>query len=75
MDSYQTIYVGGTTITVVGLIFTLSVFLLNYNRNHFSVLQSLVNTLFVAIPFVFIGIRLLQAKGLQRFNVTESLYP
>ena len=49
-------YVGGIIFTILGFGFSVSVFLLNYNRNHFSALQSLINMLIVAIPFVLVGI-------------------
>jgi hypothetical protein len=49
-------YIGGIIYTIAGLGFCISVFLLNYNRNQFSVAQSLVNALLVAFPFVIVGI-------------------
>lgn len=49
-------YVGGIIYTIVGLGFSVSVFLLDFNRNHFSVSQSIVNALLVAFPFVIVGI-------------------
>jgi len=49
-------YSGGITFTITGLAFCVSVFLLNHNRNQFSVAQSAVNALLVAFPFVIVGV-------------------
>jgi prolipoprotein diacylglyceryltransferase len=49
-------YVGGFIFTIIGLAFSLLIFFLNYNRNHFSAAQSLFNTLIIAVPFVLVGI-------------------
>jgi len=49
-------YVGGIIFTVVGIAFAVMVFMTNYNRNHFSLMQSLINTLIVAVPFILVGI-------------------
>jgi prolipoprotein diacylglyceryltransferase len=48
--------VGGIILTILGLGLCILVFLLNYKRNHFSVANSLLDTLMVAIPFVLAGI-------------------
>jgi len=47
---------GGITLTITGLAFCVSVFLLNHNRNQFSVAQSTINALLVAFPFVLVGV-------------------
>lgn len=49
-------YVGGIIFTVVGIAFAAMVFMVNYNRNHFSLTQSLINTVLVAVPFILVGI-------------------
>ena len=49
-------FTGGIIFIVIGIAFCISVFLLNFNRNHFSALQSLINSLLVAFPFVIVGI-------------------
>jgi len=49
-------YVGGIIFTVVGIAFAVMVFMTNYNRNHFSLMQSLINTVIVAVPFILVGI-------------------
>ena len=47
-------YVGGIIFTVVGIAFAVMVFMTNYNRNHFSLMQSLINTVIVAVPFILV---------------------
>ena len=47
---------GGIILTIIGLALSIFVFVLNYNRNHFSVANSLKNALILAIPFVLAGI-------------------
>jgi hypothetical protein len=54
--SWKWEYAGGITFTITGLAFCVSVFLLNHNRNQFSVAQSTVNALLVAFPFVIVGV-------------------
>jgi len=49
-------YVGGIIFTVIGIAFAAMVFMANYNRNHFSLTQSLINTVLVAVPFILVGI-------------------
>jgi prolipoprotein diacylglyceryltransferase len=46
---------GGIILTIAGLVFSVSVFLLNYNRNH-SAVKSFFIVLMVCIPFVIAGI-------------------
>ena len=48
--------IGGIILTIVGLAFSVFVFVINYKRNHFAFAISLQNTLIVAIPFVLAGI-------------------
>jgi len=64
-------YAGGIIFIILGLGFSVSVFLLNYNRNHFSALQSLVNTLLVAIPFVLVGILFIVSYYKKKSKITE----
>jgi hypothetical protein len=49
-------YAGGIIYTVFGLGLCVFIFLLNLNRNHFSVAQTILATLIVAFPFVIVGI-------------------
>ena len=46
---------GGIALTVIGLVFGVFVFILNYNRTH-SVWTSLFIVLIICIPFVLAGI-------------------
>jgi len=64
-------YVGGIIFTILGFGFSVSVFLLNYNRNHFSALQSLVNTVIVAIPFVLVGILFIVSHNKKKREIVE----
>lgn len=64
-------YVGGIIFTILGFGFSVSVFLLNYNRNHFSAAQSLINTLIVAIPFVLVGILFMVSDNKKKRKITE----
>ena len=64
-------YVGGIIFTILGFGFSISVFLLNYNRNHFSALQSIVTTLIVAIPFVLVGILFIVSYNKKKRKVAE----
>jgi prolipoprotein diacylglyceryltransferase len=65
-------YVGGIIFTVIGFVFCLSVFLLNYNRNHFSAAQSFINTLIVAIPFVLVGILFMMSHNKKKQKLAEE---
>jgi len=46
---------GGIILTIIGLAFSIFLFVFNYKRNH-SVTTSLLTTLMLAIPFVLAGI-------------------
>ena len=48
--------VGGIILTIIGLAFSIFIFVFNYKRNHFPVMTCLLQTLVVAIPFVLAGI-------------------
>lgn len=64
-------YVGGIIFTILGFGFSVSVFLLNYNRNHFSAAQSLINTLIVSIPFVLVGILFMVSDNKKKRKIAE----
>ena len=49
-------YVGGILYILLGLGFGVAIFLLNYNRNHFSAGQSLFDAAIIAFPFVLAGV-------------------
>jgi prolipoprotein diacylglyceryltransferase len=48
--------VGGIILTIIGLAFSIFIFVFNYKRNHFPVMTCLLGTLALAIPFVLAGI-------------------
>ena len=48
--------VGGIILTIIGIAFSVFIFVFNYKRNHFPVMTCLLQTLAVAIPFVLAGI-------------------
>jgi hypothetical protein len=49
-------FIGGIIFTIIGLGLSPFVFLLNLNRNHLSVMQSLGVILLVTMPFALVGI-------------------
>jgi hypothetical protein len=49
-------YVGGIIFTIIGLGLSPLVFMLNVNRNHISVWQSLGIIMMITFPFVVVGI-------------------
>ena len=49
-------FIGGIIFIIIGLGLSPFVFLLNHNRNHFSVMLSLGVILIINIPFVIVGI-------------------
>jgi hypothetical protein len=61
--------VGGIILTVIGLVMSPLVFLVNYNRNHFSVGQSLSNVLMITFPFIVVGILFIISHSLKKKNV------
>ena len=65
-------YVGGIIFTVIGFAFCVSVFLLNYNRNHFSIAQSIISTLIVAVPFVLVGILFMMSHNKKKQKNAEE---
>jgi prolipoprotein diacylglyceryltransferase len=64
-------YVGGIIFTILGFGFSVAVFLLNYNRNHFSAWQSLVTTLIVGIPFVLVGVLFIVSHNKKKRKIAE----
>ena len=65
-------YVGGIIFTVIGFVFCVSVFLLNYYRNHFSIAQSIISTLIVAVPFVLVGILFMMSHNKKKQKNAEE---
>jgi hypothetical protein len=48
--------VGGIILTIIGIAFSIFIFVFNYKKNHFPVKICLLATLALAIPFVLAGI-------------------
>lgn len=48
--------IGGIIYCLIGLGFAPFIYLLNHNRNHSSVGQSLLNALIITVPFIIVGI-------------------
>jgi hypothetical protein len=48
--------VGGIILTIIGIAFSIFIFVFNYKRNHFPVKTCLLGALALAIPFVLAGI-------------------
>jgi cytochrome c biogenesis factor len=48
--------VGGIILTIIGLAFSIFIFVFNYKSNHSPVMTCLLGTLALAIPFVLAGI-------------------
>jgi cytochrome bd-type quinol oxidase subunit 2 len=46
---------GGIILTIIGLAFSIFIFVFNYKRNHFPVMTCLLQTFAVAFPFVLAG--------------------
>jgi tetrahydromethanopterin S-methyltransferase subunit E len=65
-------YQGGIIFTVTGLAFCVSVFLLNHNRNQFSVAQSTINALLVAFPFVIVGVLFIVSHQMKKRKLEEG---
>jgi hypothetical protein len=48
--------IGGIILTIIGLAFSIFIFVFNYKRHHFPVMTCLLQALVVAMPFVLAGI-------------------
>jgi hypothetical protein len=48
--------VGGIILTIIGLAFSIFIFVFNYKRNQFPIMTCLMQTFVVATPFVLAGI-------------------
>lgn len=47
---------GGIVLTLVGIILLILLFRLNYHRNQFSLIQSIINSSLICLPFVVSGV-------------------
>ena len=48
--------IGGILYCLIGLGFTPFIYMINHNRNHFTVGQSLINVLMINGPFILVGL-------------------
>lgn len=48
--------IGGIILIIVGVVFSVSVFNLNYNERHFTLGQSIINVSLICVPFVLAGV-------------------
>lgn len=48
--------IGGIILTGTGVILCILVFYLNYKRNNFSFIQSLINASIICLPFIIAGV-------------------
>ena len=63
--------IGGIILVVIGLVMSPLVFMLNYNRIHFSVGQSLVIILAITFPFIVVGILFIISHSLKKKNLSK----
>jgi lysylphosphatidylglycerol synthetase-like protein (DUF2156 family) len=62
--------IGGIILTVTGLVMSPLVFWINYNRNHFSFVQSLSTVLMITFPFIVVGILFIISHSLKKKDVS-----
>jgi hypothetical protein len=63
--------IGGIIFMVIGLVTSPLIFLLNHNRNHFSISASLKNVLFITFPFIVVGVLFIISNSLKKKNLTK----
>jgi len=63
--------IGGIILAVIGLVMSPLVFMLNYNRNHFSIGQSLGIILMITFPFIVAGILFIISHSLKKKNLAK----
>jgi len=63
---------GGIIFTIIGLGLSPFIFLLNHNRNHFSVGASLGAVMMITFPFVVVGILFIISHFLRKKALADS---
>ena len=63
---------GGIIFTIIGLGLSPFIFMLNHNRNHFSVGTSLGVVMMITFPFVVVGVLFIISHFLKKKNLTDS---
>jgi hypothetical protein len=64
--------IGGIIFTIIGVGMSPFVFLLNHNRNHFSIGASLVVVLLITFPFVIVGILFIWSHYMKKKNLQKT---
>ncbi len=63
---------GGIIFTIIGLGLSPFIFMLNHNRNHFSVGASLGIVMMITFPFVVVGILFIISHFLKKKNIQKT---
>jgi hypothetical protein len=63
--------IGGIIFVVIGIVMSPFVFMLNYNRNHFSIGASLFVILVITFPFIVVGILFIVSQSLKKKNLEK----
>jgi hypothetical protein len=64
-------FVGGIIFLVTGLALSPFIFMMNYNRNHFSVAASIGVILMITFPFIVVGILFIISHSLKKKVLTK----
>ena len=64
-------FIGGIIFVVIGLVTSPLVFMLNHNRNHFSIGASLKNVFMITFPFIVVGVLFIISNSLKKKNLTK----
>jgi hypothetical protein len=62
--------IGGIILTIIGLAFSIFIFVFNYKMNHFPVMTCLLQTLVVAFPFVLAGILFILSHNRKKIELS-----
>ena len=65
-------YVGGVLFIIIGIASSPFIFMINYNRNHFSIAQSLGVILAINFPFVVVGILFIISHYMKKRQTAPS---
>ena len=61
---------GGILLIILGAIFFIAVFYLNFKRNQFSLSQSLINSTIICLPFILAGILFIISHNAKKKEVS-----
>lgn len=70
--SWKWEFIGGIIFILIGLVTSPLVFLLNHNRNHLTVSQSLGIVLMITFPFIVVGILFIISHFLKKKNLQKN---